>query len=132
MGRYLVMQKPANDHSFEPLLLKSPGNRPVMVPSPNFFCMVVGNHTSSTYIFFFGFYTAVGNHTHSSFFFFGFHTAVGKRTPSSWLSHMVFKLLGSREVVGRRGARWLSGEGIGLVIRRLPDRFPAVQMTLCS
>ena len=24
------------------------------------------------------------------------------------------------------GVRWLRGEGVGLVIRRLPDRFPAV------
>ena len=24
-----------------------------------------------------------------------------------------------------RGVRWLSGERVGLVIRRLPDRFPA-------
>ena len=26
------------------------------------------------------------------------------------------------------GVRWLSGEGVGLVIRRLPDRFPAPQI----
>ena len=30
------------------------------------------------------------------------------------------------------GVRWLSGEGVGLVILRLPDRFPAVPNDVVS
>ena len=35
-------------------------------------------------------------------------------------------------ILSLRGVRWLSGEGIGLVIRRLLDRFPAVQNDVVS
>ena len=43
--------------------------------------------------------------------------------PSGYMTKMFYKSM---------GVRWLSGEGIGLVIWRLPDRFPAVANDVVS